>query len=755
MNLISNQRLLTLKSCAVKGPKGETGNTGATGETGPAGTSAYEAAVSGGYAGSELNFNSMLANYYIPTDSLSDKTTKTLPASVIVSGGLSAETGAETTSSKRCRTKYYIPTKTAAISIPDGIKVSFRFYAQDKTFLSSTDFFTASEAAMKTIMTSEAPLFKATMGYVSGANVETLAEFENIVIAQTNEASDFNGSFVLPELLNGNASENYLSTLFVPVKAGDCVYFDVWVKGSATFFAVFDSDGTRIDALTGSSGKSRFKDFYTVTQNGYVRAMSMSPTNPLYEAAGSIKIMADDNAKPAQKLDEIEKSSVSINSQNNDFPVLSILAAKYFSYHNGSPAVIDWYLLIDPKTNRFYMSKDLKHKKYIFTFSGDNNNPHRYKYGILPNGDIIAVYRCEFETRGASYGPELDNVRKNPYVFLASENYQAKHVVDFGTFNPVTQEGLKPSGWLQNVGFCVLPDKSVVFCEYTREMVLYTANCWKIEADADITDPSNWTVIKQFLVAPNDTDELNESYIEHFHAAQWDSFGETLYITTGDLGNKSQIWYSKDYGETFTQQRFLKNGEYVTSGQKEFRLVNFTFTDQYAYWISDTSSSQRGVMRCARNQNGGLDEDSLTELLNIPATSPGYPATYGQAYLPEFNLLVLMERCDETGASSMAFRAFDMTTNTLKTITTLRMIDGGSSGDIHSHLGFRTEYTEYDPEDGIIKCGFGGRWEYRNRNDLFDNVISTEWKDMINNLNVRVWRDSNGNIGCRFGVYYL
>lgn len=679
---------------------------------------------------------------------LSHDTTVLKAASALSLGGLSESSGTGIASTTRCRTIFFIDASGGFyIDLPSGKKITLRFYTSDKTFINGTGWITSGAEAMNRIAASGAALYKASMAYEDDSQITALDDFEGIVLFRKNNCADGNAGFVLNELMDGTASDRYKSTLYIPVLRGDAVRYDVSMKGIAIYFAFNDKTGTAKFTMVGEQGPTRFSGFYTAPEDGYVRAVSMSPTNPLYQKDGELTVLHSGSAQLTQAVEALQTEAVTVSTKKTKTPVMSILTAKYFTYNDGCGPVIDWYLLIDPATNRFYISKDLRHKKYIFTFNGDNNNPHRYKYGVLPSGDIIAVYRCEFEDKGSTYSQDLDNVRKNPYVFLASENYEVAHVVDFGT-------GLKPSGWLQNVGFCVLPDNSVVFCEYTREMVLYTANCWRIAAGADLTASSSWVVVKQFLVAPNDTDELDESYIEHFHAAQYDPYGETLYITTGDLGNKSQIWYSKDYGATFTQQRFLDNGSYATSGQKLFRLLNITWTKDYAYWISD-SASQRGVMRCSRDANGVLAEDGLVSLLDIQPTSPGYPATYGQAYLPEYNLLVLMERCDETGAASMLFRAFDLDDGTLKTITTLYAIGGDQASGIETHIGFRTEYTEYDPRDGVIKCGFGGRWEYRNRNALFDNVVSMVWADMVNNLSIKVWKKLDGNLDCRFGVYYL
>ena len=45
-----------------QGPQGPTGATGATGATGPAGESAYQAAVAGGYTGSQADFYAALGS---------------------------------------------------------------------------------------------------------------------------------------------------------------------------------------------------------------------------------------------------------------------------------------------------------------------------------------------------------------------------------------------------------------------------------------------------------------------------------------------------------------------------------------------------------------------------------------------------------------------------------------------------------------------------------------------------------------------
>ena len=174
----------------------------------------------------------------------------------------------------------------------------------------------------------------------------------------------------------------------------------------------------------------------------------------------------------------------------------TILAAKEYSHADGTHPTIDWYLLCD-YAGDMYISKDLKSRTYI-TKKIDWN---QYKYAVRANGDIIAVYRTEFITGTAEYDSSLDNLRQNPLVCLASEGYATWHEVDFGT-------SLKPCGWVENSGVCLLPNGDLLFGEYTRMLVNWTSNLWRIKAGADVTLAASWEVLKSFRVAENDTDTM-------------------------------------------------------------------------------------------------------------------------------------------------------------------------------------------------------------------------------------------------------
>lgn len=415
----------------------------------------------------------------------------------------------------------------------------------------------------------------------------------------------------------------------------------------------------------------------------------------------------------------------------------AIIAAKTFVYGDGTHPVIDWYLLAN-YAGDLYISKDLKSKTRITRFT----NWTQYKFAVRQNGDIIAVFRNEFSSTGSSYSSDLDNVRQNPYVCIYSEGYAEWHEVDFGS-------AIKPCGWLENCGVTSLPNGDIIFGEYTRMMVLYTSNIWRIKASADITQASSWEIIKSFRVAENDTAEYDDTVIEHIHTVQVDPYTGTVYLGTGDKGLKSQMWYSTDSGDTWVRQTFVDpdTSQTVTSGEKLFRLLNYNFTEDYVYWSSD-SYSQHAVLRCERNGTSGFTPNSIRVITEIAPTS-SQAATYGTVLYPQHKIMVLMERLD-ANATSMLFRALDLTTNSLKTICTIKSVGGTSV-----HLGFRTEYTEFEPEDDIIKVGFSGNANYRNYNAICGNAANNSFEKNINNLSIRISIDADRNVFARFGTYYI
>lgn len=423
---------------------------------------------------------------------------------------------------------------------------------------------------------------------------------------------------------------------------------------------------------------------------------------------------------------------------------LSIRCAKEHCYSDGSAPVIEYFLLEDYETNRFYISHDMRCKKYAFTFEG---NAYNFSFGILQNGDVIAVP----DISALSTASKSDSNRINPYVFLASEKWAVQHEVNF-------QAGTAPCGWLSNCGFRVLPDGSAIFCEYTRQNTA-TAKVWRV-----IGDPlyaANWVCTKSFRITSTD----NIVNFKHCHTVQYDPYGGVAYLATGDDDVGAMVFYSTDNGATWTQLLSPdsngvqdENGWYGGS-EKYCRLLSYTFTEEYIYWATDTHTEPlHWFFRAKRDENGVLDYSTVEDLVNIPLASK--MATYGTAYLPKMNAILLLERADGIVAEGPV-RLVDLTDNTLHTIGRLYATDYIVQESGGGFIGFRTRFSEWYPENGLVRFGFSPRESSRetaqNQNKGFGNwgrATTGNGSYNINNLYMQVYKDGE-TWGMRLGTYYL
>ena len=404
----------------------------------------------------------------------------------------------------------------------------------------------------------------------------------------------------------------------------------------------------------------------------------------------------------------------------------TIRAAKEQAYVDGTPPVIEWYLLEEPQSGRFYYSADLQNKQYMFTFPYETSE---YSFGILQNGDVIVCLDADsIPTQNKS-----DSNRVNPFVFLAAENWSVLHEVDFGS-------NLKPCGWVMDVGFKVLADGSAIFCEYTRQTT-YTANIWKISGDP--TDASNWTVTKSFVVTSTD----NSTGFKHCHMVSQDHYTGVCYMSTGDDNEGSMLFCSTDNGSTWTQlvspDSDGQTNEYgwITGSEKYCRALNFIYTEDYIYWASDTNNlSIHYLFRVGRDANGVFDFGSVVDLLQIPENSGA--STYGLVYLPQYNAIFMLDRTDRD-ATTMDLRMVMLDDNSIITVGKMEAI--ASNLPNGSRLGFRYRFATKYSKDGVINIGFGLRGNnydnYINHNKGFGNTGT--WKDgsgiyNINNMVLRI-----------------
>lgn len=400
----------------------------------------------------------------------------------------------------------------------------------------------------------------------------------------------------------------------------------------------------------------------------------------------------------------------SINTGN-----FSIVCAKEHTYNDGTAPVIEYFLLEEVGTKRFYISKNLINKQYIFTFDTEYTN--YFTFGITNNGDIIACRTADSLDRTTG---KLDSNRINPVCWLASESWKVQHEVDFG-------DGLKPCGWLSNCGFRNLPNGDTLFCEYTRTTVA-TGNVWKLSGNP--ADASSWVVKKSFEITTTD----NLTGLKHIHTVQYDHYTGVVYISTGDDDDNSKIYYSLDLGETW-----IVLG---TPSQKYCRNLNFTFTRDYIYYAPDfVSTTNKYLFRATRTDNGVMDFDAIEDYVKLDQI--GIAAAYGTVYLEEIDAILVLDRCDGV-ESSMPLYVVDLTNETLHTIATIEAPSG------EQLVGFRTRFTEFYPKDGKIRFGFGlyqvGWSDCANHIKGFGNVGESNGAgaNNINNLELTVRRVNDG-----------
>jgi len=465
----------------------------------------------------------------------------------------------------------------------------------------------------------------------------------------------------------------------------------------------------------------------------------------------------------------------------------SIVCAKEHRYSDGSDPVTECYLLEEAGTNRFYLSEDLRTKTYAFTFDGDTKN---YRFGFRANGDIIAVRIAS--TLPTAVGVDVtdyhtfsDSTRMDPYVFLASEGYSSQHLVevsatggrckndaDYGV--SYTPTGIKPCGWLGNGGYCVLPNGDTVFCEYTR-YTTKSSNVWRIAGNADILNPASWTVVLSFMVTAVSNE--SEHGFKHCHAVQHDPYAGIVYMSTGDNpvpvnnfpDSESPYWPNGDscaascWASSDNGANWSKIG---TTAEKYWRFLNMIFTPDWVYWATDTTNANlHYLFKCQRGQDGVIDchadNSGIVELKKIDVVPYAKVATYGIAYSPENEALVLLDRADLIDdaenflSAGMPLRAYDLASGDIVEVCRLYPVDN----DIYRRPGFRTLHSDFMPDGGIINLGFGyNTTGFNTRNDmrLFDNTAgATTLVKSINNLYIRIYRDAAGTLKSTIGTYYL
>ena len=428
---------------------------------------------------------------------------------------------------------------------------------------------------------------------------------------------------------------------------------------------------------------------------------NLSPSDSILDSFVIVSSMTIGEA-----LENIEVTDVyDTHMASSDVGNSGILCAKEHHYIDGTPPKTEWYLLGDPSTNKVYYSKDMEERAYLFTFDGTLGE---WSFGIDSANNIICCAQAEYL---ASEYVHDDGVRKNPIVYLKSEDYRSAHEVDFGT-------GIKPVGWLSSVGFICLNSGNILISEYTRPTVR-TANVWRISGDP--TDPTNWSVKYTFTLSGDTQDGF-----KHIHCVQQDHFTGVCYFGTGDDDTSSHIFYSLDDGVTWIAGK--------ENSEKYCRLLNIVFTETYCYWSTDSRiAGKHYVFRVARNNDGVIDFDNIEDM--VDAYYQGL-ATYGTAYLEDLNAILLVERLEGVTAEQIPVRLYDIANNELVNVYWLKSATTARGG-----LGFRTRFCEWYPRNDVVRLSWHllgstlGTAGY-NVNRMFGNLASTNAANNINNADL-------------------
>lgn len=600
----------------------------------------------------------------------------------------------------RCSlTKIFKITDTMMVVVPKGYSISYRVVNANQNIEKSSDWIGNNFAIhdgeyVFTFKRSD----EAKMSYIDVIN---LSEF-NIT-----KHIDVEYTFSNTGTYENNSLTTYKNSGFISCAIGDTFEYCIRIKGGYAV-RLFDKDKNLIS-----------KDIHIATTN---KSNDFTFSGTYRISKPSVKYIWFDTMNDTHNDYQYYKPSIKMLTDSKSSPNLTIRCAKEKTYNDGTPPKIEWYLLEDVNTEIFYKSKDFSNIERLFCWDNDFSSLD-YSFGITKDNDIIAVFKTESLDDLSTHD---DSRRKNPFVFDAKNNYACIEVN--------ISDKIKPSGWLSNTGYRVLPDGTILFCEYTRPSVA-TTNVWRIDSNSDIKNPSNWIVVKSF----NLSGDLY-SGLKHCHMIMYDHYAGITYLSTGDDDIGSQVWHSKDGGITWTQTR--------DASEKYCRMLNYVFLEDYIYWSSDTAvKNYHYIFKAPRKEDGVIDYDNVIDLQLIPYIDT-HVATYGVSYLKDLNLLQLIERVDGTGnATEMPIRGYDLATNSLVTLGVIKSVDG-----VGHNLGFRTEYTEWYPNDGIIKFGFGGKYTWNsaiNCNKGFGNVASYTEKCCVNNLTMKPFKNDN-----KFGVKF-
>lgn len=363
------------------------------------------------------------------------------------------------------------------------------------------------------------------------------------------------------------------------------------------------------------------------------------------------------------------------------------------------------FLLLDATTNKFYYAdSNLENITYVFDWDmtlSSNVNPQDYLCTITVDGDVVFLRKW---------------ARENPIIYPASD-YASPVCVNFG-------DDPAPYGFLESISCVQFADGSFVFGEYAKhslagEQANDRRNIWRVTKP--YTSKSSWSIAHSFkhvYYESSVSDEPNNE-IGHIHAIVYDWYADRLYCSTGDIDRHCRVWVSTDKGISWS--------EVASNGQK-YRALGMVFTENAAYWATDSFYGNHNLWKVERDSSNILDFTTITLVCSMESpidgtgTSNGSQATYGMVLFRNPKGILFLERAEPRSDNLLDITFYSFDDEKLYCICTL-----GKASDLASLVepnrnGLPNQcFTDYQPDTCNYAVTGGGQKVRPNTTDILHN----------------------------------
>lgn len=308
--------------------------------------------------------------------------------------------------------------------------------------------------------------------------------------------------------------------------------------------------------------------------------------------------------------------------------------------------------------------------------------------------------------------------RENPIIY-PSGDYNNPKRIDFGS-------EIKPFGFSTSDGVASSPTNDFfMFGDYAFHSLEDENNndpriIWKVSKPYD--NPDNWRHVHTFkhVYYESPVSDEPDNEIGHVHTVVRDFYNGDWYASTGDIDRHCRVMRSVDEGETWVE---------VASGGQKWRALGMTFTEEGAWWGTDSHRTEHSLYKIPRDNSGVLDFAGMEKIIDLEMKADNNTQpTYATVYLREPHGLLFLDRAEprEDMMFDVPFYSFKYKKlYNLKTIEAAPDYDHGPSSDVwigSFRFGFPLQCsTVYQPHsDSSVYCGSGG-WIRGNGLDILGN----------------------------------